>query len=422
MNRWLRSPDAWWRPLLVEPLLVPALLLFFSARSSAIFGGPGHADAPWHQAFVGWYDAVLLFAVLGSIALRCFAIDRDTMRVIAGFGLIVLASYLFGGRVSDGAVIDGLIQTGRFSAGFAIGVWLVRVREARVVETTLWLVFVLLLTSAIFVYGMQFSSNQRLYFSGMTMASSSQVAAVIAMFALVRGARGRLACATLFLLLTFSRTSIVVTGILCIGFVLFDRGHAANDRRVAFVFLAVTALGGLWVISGSPVFADVLLDRFDTSSIQTLGLRLDIWEFARHDLLSGEVPVFGVGFGCTPSMLDDVELRTPEGWTRATHFHSILIEYAFGLGVLAIVPVVWIVRRTIAGLVAGSPAVLLLLLFAACQAVDFSFYRPKEVLFWSLVLGIADAHIRAASRQASRWPPIIPRRRPQRLPRLRETG
>lgn len=419
---WWRSPDAWWRPLLAEPLLVPALLLFFSAKSSAIFGGPGHADAPWHQAFVGWYDAVVLLAILGSIALRCFAVDRDTMRVIAGFGLVALASYALGGRVSDGAVVDGMIHTLRFAAGFSIGVWLVRVRHPRVVETALWLLFVLLLASAIFVYGMQFSSNQRLYFSGMTMASSSQVAAVIAVFALVRGARLRLAAATLFLLLTFSRTSIVVTGILCLGFVLFDRGDAANDRRIAFVFLAVTALATLWIISGSPVFADVLLDRFDTSSIETLGLRLDIWEFARHDLLSGEVPVFGVGFGCTPSMLDDVELRTPEGWTRATHFHSILIEYAFGLGVLAILPVVWIVRRTIAGLVVGSPAVLLLLLFAACQAVDFSFYRPKEVMFWSLVLGVADGQIRAATRNAVRWPKLVPRPRPRRLPRLQETG
>jgi hypothetical protein len=419
MSGW-RSPDAWWRPLLAEPLLVPALLLFFSARSSAIFGGPGHADAPWHQAFVGWYDAVLLFAILGSIGLRCFAIDRDTMRVIAGFGLVALASYALGGRVADGAVIDGMIHALRFAAGFSIGVWLVRARHPRLVETVLWLVFVLLLTSAVFVYGMQFSSNQRLYFSGMTMASSSQVAAVIALFALVRGARVRLACATLFLLLTFSRTSIVVTAVLCLGFVLFDRGEAANERRVAFVFLAVTAVAALWLISGSPVFADVLLDRFDTASLETLGLRLDIWEFARHDLLSGEVPVFGVGFGCTPSMLDDVELRTPDGWTRATHFHSILIEYAFGLGVLAVLPMLWLVRRTIAGLAAGSPAVLLLLLFAACQAVDFSFYRPKEVLFWSLVLGIADGHIRAAVRRAARSSSPDPRHPPRRLPRLPE--
>ncbi|HWB74764.1 MAG TPA: O-antigen ligase family protein [Nannocystaceae bacterium] len=387
--------DAWWRIFVAEPLVAPALLLFFSARSSAIFGGPGHADMPWHQAFIGWYDAVLLLALVASATLRCFALDRDTVRVIAGFGLCVIVSFALGGPVPDiRAALDGVVHVMRFAIGFGIGVWIVRVRDERQVDALIWSIFVLLLASAVFVYGQQFSSNQRLYFSGMTMASSSQIAAVVCVMALVRGSRFRLAAAALFLLLTFSRTSIVVTGLLCTLYVLVGRGRQANNRRVGFVVLAMTAAVALWFIARSPVFADVLLDRFDEQSLESLGLRLDIWEFARHDLLSGEIPVFGVGFGCTPGLLDDVELRTAEGWTQATHFHSILIEYAFGLGVLAIFPALWIVRRTIVGLANRSTGALLFLLFLACQSVDFSFYRPKEVLFWSLVLGIADAQTR----------------------------
>jgi hypothetical protein len=391
--------DAWWRIFLAEPLIAPALLLFFSARSSAIFGGPGHADLPWHQGFVGWYDAVLVLAIVASATLRCFAIDRDTMRVISGFGLCVIVSFALGGPIPDlHAALDGVVQVVRFAAGFSIGVWIVRVRDERQVDALVWSIFVLLLVSAVFVYGQQFSSNQRLYFSGMTMASSSQIAAVVCVMALVRGARLRLAAAALFLLLTFSRTSIVVTAALCTSYVLLGRGRQANNRRVGFIVLAMTAMVAVWFIARSPVFADVLLDRFDEQSLESLGLRLDIWEFARHDLLSGEIPLFGVGFGCTPGLLDDVELRTAEGWTQATHFHSIIIEYAFGLGVLAIVPALWIIRRTIAALACRSTGALLFLLFLACQVVDFSFYRPKEVLFWSLVLGIADAQARWRSR------------------------
>jgi O-antigen ligase len=147
------------------------------------------------------------------------------------------------------------------------------------------------------------------------------------------------------------------------------------------------------------VFADVLSDRFDEESLGSLGLRLDIWEFARTDLLGGAIPLFGIGFGCTPGLLEGVELRTSEGWAQATHFHSIFIEYAFGLGILAIVPAAWIVRRTVEAVMLRSPGALLFLLFLACQAVDYSFYRPKEVLFWSLVLGIADAQTRNQTRQ-----------------------
>ena len=123
-------------------------------------------------------------------------------------------------------------------------------------------------------------------------------------------------------------------------------------------------------------------------------MRLDIWQFAKHDLVSGQIPMFGIGFGCTPGLLEGVELRTPDGWAQATHFHSIFIEHAFGLGIMAIVPLVWIARRTIDSMVLRSPGALLFVLFLACQAVDYSFYRPKEVVFWSLVLGIADAQTR----------------------------
>jgi hypothetical protein len=388
------APDKWWRGLVVEPVIAPALLLFFSARSSAIFG-LGHAERAWHQGFFGWYDGVLLLALVVSAALRCFAIDRDTVRVIAGFGFCVVASFALGGPIPETrAALDGIVHVARFAAGFSIGVWLVRARGERIAESLVWVIFVLLLASAVFVYGQQFSSNQRLYFSGMTMASSSQVAAVVCTMALVRGARIRLACAALFLLFTFSRTSIVVTAVLCLGFVLLDRGPEANRRRTGFLVLAMTAMCALYFIARSPVFADVVSDRFDTESIETLGLRLDIWQFAKHDLVSGQIPMFGIGFGCTPGLLEGVELRTPDGWAQATHFHSIFIEHAFGLGIMAIVPLVWIARRTIDSVVLRSPGALLFLLFLACQAVDYSFYRPKEVVFWSLVLGIADAQTR----------------------------
>jgi hypothetical protein len=278
-------------------------------------------------------------------------------------------------------------------------VWLVRARHERIAESLLWTIFVLLLASAVFVYGQQFDNNQRLYFSGMTMASSSQVAAVVCVVALVRSSRIRLACAALFLLFTFSRTSILVTAATSLGVVAFDRGVYSGKRRAGFIVLAVTALVASYFIANSAVFADVLLDRFDTDSIETLGLRLDIWQFAQEDLASGEIPLFGVGFGCTPGRLDGVELRTPTGWTAATHFHSIFIEYAFGLGIMAIVPMVWIVRRTLVSITVRSPGAPLFVLFVACQAVDFSFYRPKEVVFWSLVLGIAEAQTRARERR-----------------------
>lgn len=389
--------DRWWRVLAAEPVIAPALLLFFSARSSAIFG-LGHLERHWQQGFLGWYDAVLVFALLVSCALRCFSIDRDTTRVIAGFGLCVVGSFILGGPIPEArAALDGLVHVARFAAGFSVGVWLVSVRNERIAESLLWMIFVLLLASAVFVYGQQFTDNQRLYFSGMTMASSSQVAAVVCIIALIRGSRLRLACAALFLLFTFSRTSIMVTAALCALFVALDRGPDANRRRTGLVVLALTVACAVYFVSNSPVFADVLLDRFDSESLENLGLRLDIWEFARHDLMAGEIPLFGIGFGCTPTLLEGVELRTPGGWAQVTHFHSILVEYAFGLGILAIVPLVWIVRRTFEGLWAGGPGGFLMLLFLACQAFDFSFYRPKEVLFWSLVLGIADAHIRRRS-------------------------
>src|SRR6185503_5732091 len=98
-----------WRCFEAAPLVAPALLWFFSTRSSAIFD-LGHASLPWQQAFLGWYDGLLVLAVLVSIGLRGFTIEPSTARVVIGFAVAVAVSFALGGPIPDArAAFDGMV-------------------------------------------------------------------------------------------------------------------------------------------------------------------------------------------------------------------------------------------------------------------------------------------------------------------------
>src|SRR5712691_3510461 len=138
----------------------------------------------------------------------------------------------------------------------------------------------------------------------MSVASFSQAAAVISFIGMFRRYKYVLLISIPFLLLTFSRTTIVAFLFLTI-FLLFRANRGLFLTKVKYLIPIITFLmiaTFLLVKYGGPQFNFLMTDRLSAKQVSNLNNRTSIWENGWYLVRSGHVTVTGVGFNAAPSL------------------------------------------------------------------------------------------------------------------------
>lgn len=386
------------------PLMVLALLVYLGIRSTWIFPGTGLeislVRSPlWHSGYFGWYDVLLAGSFCLSVLGKSISIGKKNVDFLLVLALVVFLSFINGSRLGWEYLIDACLFLLRFSIVFCLSVQLVRRLGTEAIESFVITVFVILAVSALFVYSLQFGKFNRIYASGMTVASFGQLAAVISFIALFRRYRLLLVVAIIFLLLTFSRTSIIAFVFLTIVFLFRAKrlSFLAKLKHSIPVVLFLIISTFLLIKYGGPEFQFVLNDRLNTKQIATFNNRDSIWENGWYLLRSGYIPLTGVGFNAAPSLfsINSFSFAEDERDLHPASFHSIFLEYGFGLGIFSLIVFYFIFKRIVESFIYHDHMVFFIFtFFLITQALDFTFYRPKEVIVWSLILGLAEGQWR----------------------------
>lgn len=384
--------------LYFAPFPVLSLLIYMSLRSSSIFSRElGWGENEWHLAYLGWYDFLLLWSILISLFIGVFRISKDLYLFLGiTFFMILLTSALNGMPLGIQPFFDSIIYLLRFFLVFCFVIGLVQRLDVREVEGVLITLFWILAISSLFVLKLQYGIHSRMYSSGMTVASFSQVAAITVMIALMRKYKFNLLVASGFLFFTFSRTSIFLTLILVICYFLFVKKIVLTKKTQLLLIIGIVISFGVIYSLRSEEYYKLIFRMADADEISSLNRRTDIWEYALKLLKSGVIPVYGIGFNMTPTLTNEFDILKSSGIVfYPPSFHSIIIEYGFGLGVLSIFIFYLIIKRIWQTFrYRCFPAFFIFFFFFACQNVDFTFYRPKEVIVWSIMLGLAEGQWR----------------------------
>ena len=301
-----------------------------------------------------------------------------------------------------GLILDGLIYFVRFTFAFCLTVWLVKRVGNKATESLVIVLFLFLAITALFVYTLSYPQSLRMYASGMTTASFSQVATIVCLLAFWRKYNLLLLVCLLFLALTFSKTSILI--FLCL--ILFQlKTKVLKIAKVGlFILLGVSGLiYFLGNLLGQHFFSFFTIYT-NLKQILSLSGRTEIWAYAEHLLEIGQIPVLGLGFNAASSLIlsnnfyllwNDFTYLVNTTYYYPPTFHSIWIEYGFGLGILSVIIFGLILKRIWQTFrYQCQPAFFIFTFFLLCQSIDFTFYRPKEVVIWSLILGLAEGQWR----------------------------
>ena len=377
------------------PLPVISLVIYMGLRSSVIFPDDlliaSDRQPLWQQAYLGWYDGLFLLSIVVSFALGSLKLFKANFVFIWTLALTIFLSLFNALTVEPEIAIDATVYFLRFALTFSLSVWLVRRLGSQAVESLIICLFIILAITALFVGSLQFRTFNRLYASAMTVASFSQVAVVVCFIALIRKYNTLLGVTLCFLLLTFSKTSILLLLIL-LG-VHFRRYIFGIIKYLVVIFL-IFASGVFTLLQvANPIFTSFFSRYVDSDSLLSASGRLPLWEYATHLLQSGKVPLLGVGFNAASSLfvLNNINYVENGEIYYNQHFHSILIEYGLGLGILSIFIFFFLFRRIWQSFHAhGHVSFLIFSFFLLSQSIDYSFYRPKEVIIWSLILGLAE--------------------------------
>ncbi len=397
---------------IVAPLGCLGLLAYLALPSTFIFPdehGSTQHTIPWHQAFITLFDLML---IPGAILSCLMARMLPTPRMSVAFGLTlssIAVSFLVAPDAPLESLRDGLAHWLRFVAIFTLSCGLVRRLGAERAESLLFLFYFVLCGSALFVYRLQFPQYQRIYAAGMTVASFAQVSAAVSLIAIARRRYLVLAVSSLFLVLSFSLTSttLLLALVTFIPLTAFenDQPNAAATRP--WVVLRQASMAAVLVVAATflvTTFTDhgFNLDFEDASHGHG---RKDIWTYGLQLLWSGDVGLFGIGFGRTPECFQNSQLLGRYSTTDLpfTTFHSILLEGLIGLGAMFLPLLAFTLHQI--GKFWRSKRYLpcaILLFFSLSQCLDFTIYRPKEIVIWAFMLGIVSQAGRIADLPGTR--------------------
>ncbi len=382
------------------PLPVITLFIYMALRSSAIFP-EGVADiAIWHKAYIGWYDFLLASSLVVSFFINGFRIGKENFIFILFCSFVISVSFI-NTTLGFTPVLDGFAYLLRFALVFSFVVWLVDRLGVYEVESLIISLFGILAVTALFVYSLQFGSFNRMYSSGMSVAGFGQVSAVVCLIAFTRKYKLVFLISICFLFMTFSRTSCLLFVFLFCTYLFFAKNISVLEKIKFSTVISLIVVFGVFYLVRLNEYMDIFRGLTDPEEIKSFSGRTDIWSYAIDLLLSGHIPVFGVGFNMAPSLLNDFYIEMDNGHVSYySSFHSILIEYIFGFGILSIVIFYYLFKRIWQTFYFGCyPACFIFFLFFMSQNLDFTFYRPKEVVIWAAMLGLAEGQWRSIRNQ-----------------------
>jgi O-Antigen ligase len=389
--------DQFKKCLKMSPLPIFSLIIYMSLRSTQIFPDNEQLSSLWHIAYLGWYDFLLGASILISFINGVIRLDgKDLLFILFLLSIIILSFTTSGMELGNQYILDSIVCLLRFLLSFYLAKGLVRRLGIQTTESILMILFIILAVSALFVYQQQLGRINRIFAAAMTIASFSQVCVIVCLIAMIRQYNKMVLFSLIFLLLTFSRTSILF---LLLLFMVYSRELPLTTTIKYYIMMAGFAIFSIFMLLnfGGDIFASVIAERADTEGISTLNSRDEIWKHALGILNSGYIPLFGIGWNATPSLIFKTNLifMTENGIYYPPHFHSILIEYGLGLGVSSLFIFYFLIKRIWQTFYHRCyPAFFIFAFFLMSQSGDFTFYTPKALIIWSLMLGLAEGQWR----------------------------
>jgi|GEM_PF-5375199 len=382
--------------LKTAPLAIVGILLYMGLKSTVIFeGGLHYFNGTHHPSYLGWYDFVLGYSIIFTFA--CGSLKLRFKDLILGIILlfIISASWIGTYEQDKAFIVDGLICFLRFFMTFIFAKSLAYKLGSKVSESVLIVTYGVLSLNALLWYTLQFGDQNRLAASAMTSPSFGQISAMLCLLFYSRKYYPLLFLSFILLLLTFSRTSILL-----FLTILIVQNRQLNLWKILKYFLGFAVLAGVGIVlmikyggAGTDV---VLASRFDPNEIYNLNGRSDIWAHALNLIRSQKISMFGAGFHMTPSLIEDYNLKFLRSYDSSfyipPHYHSILIEYALGLGIFSLLFFSYFIVR-IGQTFRNNcdPAFSFFTYFLLSQILDYTFNAPKEIIIFSLILGFAES-------------------------------
>lgn len=385
------------------PFSIFCLSIYMALTSTMIFSTTGIEIVPWHHAYPGWYDGFLLGTLGINFVIGHLKISKQTFVFLSMLFSIILLSLV--GYTGDWqAIMDAMLYFLRFALPFAFTVYLVNRYGVEPVESLITLLFAILAVTALFVASLQFGTFNRIYSSAMTVAGFSQVTVVVVFLAILRKYFFVTFISIGFLILTFSRTSIISFMLLYLVYLL-----RSGEKKQIF-YLTLLALIAVEILSEFVFqnwigFENIFDNLFEQREIETLHGRTELWTYASEVWHSGTIPIFGVGFNVAPSLLMDFSFEILPGvFYSPPSFHSFFIEYSFSLGFLSSIIFYYLFKRIWQTFRQNIyPAFFIFSVFVITQSADFTFYRPKEVIIWAVILGLAEGQFRTHWKQEKHY-------------------
>jgi hypothetical protein len=381
--------------LKLAPMPVISLIIYMSLRSTDIFPDGKPFSNLWHPIYLGWYDFWLGASILISIINGVIKLDKKDLLFILSLLSILSLSFLKGIELGNQYILDTIVCFLRFLLIFCLAKGVVR-RLGVQTESILMILYIILALSSLFVYSLQLGTFNRIYAAAMTAPSFSQVSVMVCLIALVRKNNIMVLFSLIFLLLTFSRTSILLFLLL---FMVYSRKMPLTTSIKYYSLIIGFATFTIFMLLtfAGDIFTSVIADRTDAEGISTLNSRDAIWINGLRQLDSGSIPLFGVGWNATPSLIVKTNLSfiSKDGIYYPPHYHSIVIEYALGLGISSLFIWFCLIKRIWQTFYHHCyPAFFIFAFFFMSQSGDFTFYPPKEVIIWSFMLGLAEGQWR----------------------------
>lgn len=382
--------------LKLAPIAIISLIVYISLRSTDIFPDGKPFSNLWHPIYLGWYDFLLGASILISLIKGEIKLVQKDLLFVLSLLLIVALSFLSGIELGEQYILDTTVFFFRFILLFCLGKGLVSRLGVQITESILMILFIILGFSALFVYQLQLGSFNRIYAAAMSVPSFSQVSVIVCLIALIRKNNIMVLFSLVFLLLTFSRTSILLFLLL---FMVYSRKIPLRTTIKYYTIMIGLATFTIFILLNfaGDIFTSVIAERTNTEGISTLNSRDAIWLNALRQLDSGAIPLFGVGWNATPSLILKTNLSfiSKDDVYYPPHYHSIIVEYALGLGISSLFIWFCLIKRIWQTFYHHCyPAFFIFAFFLTSQSGDFTFYPPKEVILWSLMLGIAEGQWR----------------------------
>lgn len=375
------------------PISGSLLLLLMLMPSSIIFGERSwDNNANWIKGSVSWFDfligGALIFELIGR---RVILSVRERLAFVAILIVYLSSWWASADFLSWPIFLTVCTHWLRFLFGYIVVRSIATRVGVNISFSYINIIGVGVCASSIFVALQAYERMPRIYGAGMTVASFSQFLAILIFINICQKNWRYAIFFAGFILLTLSRTSFIALLImLIVRRVIVGKLPKTRELAISILLMIVIAFG-LSVAYEEFYFFKIAVDgALNPESLEMLGGRVLIWDYAYHLWVNGYIPWSGVGVFGTEKLLWDTMILFQGAENVANHFHSIIFEALFGAGwpglILLAFPLIALYsawrRRSVIGVGVYG-------IFLITQSFDFTLYRPKEELIWGALLGFS---------------------------------